>query len=142
MSILLVDDNDDDILLISEAFDQQTALQITHIAHDGEEAMDYLNRRGLYSDETLPGLILLDINMPKMNGFEVLRAVKANPLLQYIPIIMLTTSDREEDVFHSFSSGACSYIHKPPSVREMMSIIQKFSTYWGSVSRVPTAEGR
>jgi CheY-like chemotaxis protein len=141
MTILLVDDNDDDVVLIREAFEQQSHFEITSIVHDGEEALAFLNQQGKYASEPLPGLMLLDINMPRMNGFEVLQAVKANPRLHHLPIIMMTTSDREEDVLRSFSTGACSYIHKPPSIQEMVMVVQQFAEYWGHVSKVPDTHG-
>jgi CheY-like chemotaxis protein len=140
ISVLLVEDNEDDVVLINEAFDQQDMLTIAHTVNNGEEAMAYLNKQGKYADVPLPSLVLLDINMPRMNGFEVLEAVKSSPHLQHVPMIMLTTSEREEDIVRSFASGARSYIRKPTSLGAMIKIIDQFSAYWTDVSKVPPTE--
>ena len=107
---------------------------------DGEAALAYLCQEGPYKNAVRPGLILLDINMPKKNGFEVLEAIKANPQLQPLPVIILTTSEREEDVVRSYVYGACSYIRKPVSLERFIDVVKQFEVYWTLVSRIPPAK--
>lgn len=137
VELLLVEDNEDDIVLIEEAFGEAKMMNVIWKVRDGEEAMAYLRRQAPYQDVHRPGLILLDINMPKMNGFEVLQAMKNDPTLQSLPVIMLTTSDREEDIVRSFAGGAASYIRKPVSLQQFARVINDFELYWTLVSRVP-----
>ena len=136
LRILLVEDNEDDIVMLQEAF-AGVPLAPFATVRDGEEALAYLRRKGKYKDATLPGLVLLDIKMPKKNGFEVLQAMKADPLLQSLPVVMLTTGDREDDIVRSFTEGACSYIRKPISLDEFIQVVKDFELYWTMVSRVP-----
>jgi CheY-like chemotaxis protein len=140
IEILLVEDNEDDIILIEEAFAGARMMNVINNVRDGEAALAYLRREGLYKDAVRPGLILLDINMPKMNGFEVLEAIKANPQLQPLPVIILTTSERAEDVVRSYVYGACSYIRKPVSLEQFIDVVKQFEVYWTLVSRVPPAK--
>jgi CheY-like chemotaxis protein len=113
MQILLADDNDDGIIIIQEAFSEAKLMKIKHRVRDGEEALAYLRQEGQYQIARRPDLILLDINMPKMTGFEVLEALKGDANLCSLPVIMLTMSGREEDIIRSYGSGACSYIRSP-----------------------------
>ena len=113
IDILVVEDNEDDVILIREAFAEGKMVNSITVVADGEEAMAYLQHQGRYADATLPGIVLLDINMPKKNGFEVLADIKADQRLRPLPVVMLTVSEREEDVIRSFEGGACSYIRKP-----------------------------
>jgi CheY-like chemotaxis protein len=115
-------------------------MNVINNVRDGEAALAYLRRDGPYKNAVRPGLILLDINMPKMNGFEVLEAIKANPQLQPLPVIILTTSEREEDVVRSYVYGACSYIRKPVSLERFIDVVKQFEVYWTLVSRVPPAK--
>jgi CheY-like chemotaxis protein len=133
----LVEDNEDDIVLIEEAFAEAKLMNVIFKVRDGEEALAYLRQAGQYTHARKPGLVLLDINMPKMNGFEVLQAMKADPLLQSLPVVMLTTGDREDDIVRSFTDGACSYIRKPISLDEFILVVKDFELYWTMVSRVP-----
>jgi CheY-like chemotaxis protein len=137
IEILLVEDNEDDIILIEEAFAGARLMNVINNVRDGEAALAYLRREGPYKKAVRPGLILLDINMPKKDGFEVLEAIKANPELQPLPVIMLTTSDREEDVVRSYVYGACSYIRKPVSLERFIDVVKQFEVYWTLVSLVP-----
>ncbi|MGB7949300.1 MAG: response regulator, partial [Candidatus Binatia bacterium] len=106
MEILLVEDNEDDILLEQEALADAKLVNLMCVVRDGEEAMAYLRRQGQYQNVPMPGLILLDINMPKKNGFEVLNEIKSDPALMHIPVVMLTTSDSEADIVKSYAKGA------------------------------------
>ena len=137
IEILLAEDNDDDILLIRESFAEAKIVNVLNIVKDGEEALAYLRREGKYKDAVMPGLLLLDINMPKKNGFEVMREIKADPALRHLPVIMLTTSQNEADVVKSYSEGACSYIMKPARFEELSRVLKQFALYWALVSRIP-----
>ena len=139
IEILLVDDNDDDIVLLEESFRDSKFLNLLQVVHDGEEAIAYLRREGEYRHAKTPGLVLLDINMPKMNGFEVLRKMKADPLLRTIPVVMLTTSTRDEDIARSYDSGACSFVSKPVNFEKLKEVIKQFTLYWTLVSVIPPA---
>jgi two-component system, response regulator len=139
IELLLVEDNEDDIVLIEEAFAEAKLMNVIFKVRDGEDALAYLRQEGPYTHRRRPGLVLLDINMPKMNGFEVLQAMKADPLLQSLPVVMLTTSDRDDDIAQSYTSGACSYIRKPMSLAQFVQVVKEFELYWTMVSRVPLA---
>ena len=137
VEILLVEDSEDDIVMIEEAMDNGHMLNILQVVRDGVEAMAYLRQEGKYQDATLPGLILLDINMPMKNGFEVLEEMKADPHLKHIPVIMLTTSDRETDIVKSYASGACSFITKPVGIDKLKEVIKQIGLYWAVVAKIP-----
>ena len=137
VEILLAEDNDDDILLIRESFADAKIVNVLNVVKDGEEALAYLRQEGKYKDAIMPGLLLLDINMPKKNGFEVLREIKADPALRHLPVVMLTTSQSETDVVKSYSEGACSYIMKPARFEELGKVVKQFALYWALVSRIP-----
>ena len=137
MEILLVDDNEDDVLLEQEALEDAKLVNLMYVVRDGYEALAYLRRQGEYQNARMPGLILLDINMPRKNGFEVLNEMKADPALMHIPVIMLTTSDNEADVVKSYAKGACSFITKPMDFDKFGEVVKRFALYWALVSRVP-----
>ena len=137
IDILLVEDNEDDIILTLESFDEIDAATITHVVRDGEEAVSFLRRTGSHVNAPRPNLIVMDINMPKMNGFEVLDNIKGDPSLRQIPVVILTTSDRFEDINRAYQLGASSYIPKPVGFDNFVSVAQQFSTYWSEVSRIP-----
>jgi two-component system, response regulator len=137
MEILLVEDNEDDILLEQEALADAKLVNLMYVVRDGDEAIAYLRRQGKYHDAKVPGLILLDINMPKKNGFEVLNEIKADPSLMHIPVVMLTTSDREADIVKSYAKGACSYITKPMDFDKFQEVVRQFALYWALVARIP-----
>jgi len=140
MEILLVEDNEDDILLEQEALSSAMLVNIMYVVRDGEEAMAYLRRQGQYHGAKVPGLILLDINMPKKNGFEVLKEIKEDRDLQHIPVVMLTTSDNERDIVKSYAKGACSFITKPMDFDKFGEVVKQFALYWALVARVPSTQ--
>lgn len=140
IDILLVEDNDDDIVLIREALEDARLLNMLHVVTDGQEAMEYLRQQGRHQDVAPPGLVLLDINMPKKNGFEVLIEMKAIPALRHIPVVMLTSSDREEDIVRSYSDGASSFIRKPVNFNDFQEVIKQFAIYWALVVKVPPVQ--
>lgn len=137
LDILLVEDNEDDIIMTQEAFANARISNDIHVAKDGIEALAYLQQKGKYKDTPTPGLILLDINLPIKNGFEVLEEIKSDPSTKHIPVIMLTTSDREEDIHYSFSNGACSYLTKPIGFKDFVHVAQNFSMYWSTITHTP-----
>ncbi len=139
VNILLVEDNEDDILLLEDSLSQGRMLNLIQVVRDGREAMAYLRREAPYTAATRPGLILLDINMPIMNGFEVLEQVKGDPSLRTIPIVMLTTSDQELDIARSYAQGACSFVSKPVDFDDLRKVIHQFELYWTLVSKIPAA---
>lgn len=141
VDILLVEDNEDDVVIIQEAFLESRLLHVINTVSDGEEALTYLRRQGKYHGAALPALVLLDINMPRKNGFEVMEAVKGDPQLRSIPIIMLTMSEREEDIDRSYAGGACSYIRKPVDLDQFNAVVKLFESYWTMISRIPVHRG-
>jgi CheY-like chemotaxis protein len=137
IDILVVEDNEDDVVLIQEAFSEGKVINRIAVVRDGEEAMAYLRKQGAYAATPMPGMVLSDINMPKKDGFELLADIKADPRLRALPVIMLTVSDREEDIVRSFEQGACSYIRKPVSMTRFIAVVKQFELYWGLVSQIP-----
>lgn len=135
--VLLAEDNEDDVFLIRHAFAGVSSVQLNDVVPDGVETLAYLRREGRYRDAQRPNLLLLDINMPRKDGFEVLHELKADPELRALPVVMLTTSSRDVDIVRSYSYGACSYISKPVSLREFKVALQQFERYWTMVARVP-----
>jgi CheY-like chemotaxis protein len=125
------------VVLLTESFQDSRFLNLLQVVSDGVEALAYLRREGKYHAARTPGLILLDINMPKMNGFEVLQVIKSEPRLRMIPVIMLTTSTRDEDIARSYDGGACSFVAKPVNLEKLKEVIKQFALYWTLVSIVP-----
>jgi CheY-like chemotaxis protein len=140
--VLMVDDNDDDVLMIREAMEEAKVIHLVQTVSDGEQALGYLRRLGPFQNAIRPDLILLDINMPKKSGFEVLQEMKTDRELCIIPVVMLTTSLRDEDIARSYAKGASSYLAKPTSFQDLQQLVNQFASYWTSVSRLPTAVAR
>jgi len=139
LSILLVDDNEDDALMAKHAFAKLAIPHQLQVATDGREALEYLNCTGKFAGRknVLPDLLLLDINMPGMDGFSLLKAMKADKALRKIPVVMLTSSASHEDVSRSYECGAASFLTKPDSFDGYHSLMGQFSSYWMSVSLLP-----
>jgi CheY-like chemotaxis protein len=140
VTILLAEDDPDDQYLISEALDENRLNARLFIVSDGEELLDYLNRRGKYQDSELwpmPSLILLDLNMPRKDGREALREIKADPALQHIPIVALTTSQAERDVTQTYQSGVSGFITKPVHFSDLREIMKSIGMYWLNTTRLP-----
>ena len=135
--ILIAEDNEDDILLIREAFEEVNMVNRIAVVRDGEEALAYLRGEGAFKESLLPGMVLLDINMPKKTGLEVLTDIKAEPRFRALPVVMLTVSEREEDILRSFEQGACSYIRKPVTFTRFITVVKEFEMYWSLVSKIP-----
>lgn len=136
--ILLVEDDENDILMTKRAFERYNITNRLYVVRDGEEAIDFIYGTGEYASTTLPtpGLILLDINMPKMNGIEVLRHLKGDEDKRRIPVVMLTTSRREQDKIESYNLGVNSYIVKPVDFSKFLEAISTINLYW-SLNQLP-----
>jgi CheY-like chemotaxis protein len=130
MDILLVEDNVDHAELTQRALEDQRMANRVHWAKDGQEALDYLFRKGAHASASPPGLILLDINLPKVSGLEVLKSIKSDERLRLIPVIMLTTSDRDEEVVKSYNDGANSFITKPVKFSDFTEKVKALKFYW------------
>ena len=135
--ILLAEDDDNDVRITRRAIKKGGLSATISVARDGQEALDILFRRPPHEDAARPDLVLLDINLPKINGVEVLRTVKQDDLLAAIPVLMLTTSARQEDVTTAYALGANTYICKPIRFARFVEVIRAVSTYWSRVARVP-----
>lgn len=140
IDILLVEDNPGDVRLTQEAFKDGMLRNNLHVAMDGEQAMDFLYRRGQFAEAPRPDLILLDLNLPKMNGREVLAAIKQDESLKRIPVVVLTTSQDEADITESYRQFASSYIVKPVSMEKFLKVVSSFKQYWLSVVKLPPPE--
>lgn len=137
IDILLVDDNEADILLAQEAFADTKVSNTLHVARDGEEAMRFLRRQDEFASSPRPDLILLDINMPRKNGLEVLSEVKSDPDLGCIPILMLTTSRAEEDIRRSYAAHASGYVVKPVGFYNFQAVVAAFEGFWLNFVQFP-----
>jgi CheY-like chemotaxis protein len=138
--ILLVEDNEGDILLTTEALADGKIMNKISVVRDGKAAIDFVSKSGAYVHAESPDLILLDINLPKKNGFEVLQFVKSSPELRQIPVIMLTTSSSMRDVEQSYQKYANCYITKPIEVTEFMEAIAKVENFWLSIVKLPASQ--
>ncbi|XWK86009.1 MAG: response regulator [Phormidium sp.] len=138
--LLLVEDNADDEELTLMAFEQGGITNAVVVARDGVEALDYLFATGIYRDrppENLPILILLDLQLPRINGLEVLQRIKQSPKTQKIPVVILTTSNEQKDLVESYSLGCNSYIQKPVDYDRFLNVIQQLGMYWLVINSPP-----
>jgi len=140
ITIVLAEDDLDDRLMATEALEESRLANDLHIVENGEELMDYLHHQGKFAemeDWKIPGLILLDLNMPKKDGREALKEIKADPALRRIPIVVLTTSDEEEDIFRTYDLGVNSFITKPVSFESLVDIMKTLRLYWFEIVELP-----
>ena len=143
ITILLADDDPDDRDLTKEAFSECHLVNQVHFVEDGEQLMDYLLRRGEYAgmkDAPLPGLILLDLNMPRKDGREALKEIKAHPDLRRIPIVVLTTSKAEEDILRTYDLGVNSYVTKPVTFQTLVDTVKVLGKYWFEIVELPPSD--
>lgn len=137
VEILLVEDNPDHVELTLEALANNDVANTVHVIDDGQAAIDYLSRREPYQNAPRPGLILMDIKLPKIDGIEILRHIKNDPELRTIPVIMLTTSGTDQDINTSYENGANSYIIKPVDFEKFRKAIKELKMYWLVSNRLP-----
>ncbi len=138
ISVLLVEDNPGDVRLTKEAFKEGKMTVSLSVVMDGVEATKYLNKEGEYANVATPDLILLDLNLPKKDGREVLQDIKTDPNLKRIPVVILTTSNAEQDIMHSYNLHANCYINKPVDFDKFFDVIEKIGEFWLSTAILPT----
>jgi CheY-like chemotaxis protein len=138
IEVLLVEDDPGDVLLIQEAFEFNKVHNNLNIVRDGEQALAYLRREGDYAGAARPDLVLLDLNLPRKDGREVLQEVKSDEVLRTIPIVVLTTSEAEEDVLRSYQLHANAYVTKPVDFDRFVSIVRQIDDFFVSVVRLPS----
>jgi CheY-like chemotaxis protein len=138
--ILLADDDEEDRMLAGDALEASRVVNDLRFVEDGEELLDYLYHRGNYAEpgsSPTPGLILLDLNMPRKDGREALREIKADPELRRIPVVVLTTSKAEEDIYRTYDLGANSFITKPVSFEGLVAVMRDIGRYWIEIVELP-----
>jgi len=140
IEVLVVDDSEDDVVLLKEAFSDCPMVEFVGAVEDGEQALQFLRRQGEFESARRPGLVLMDINMPRKNGFEVLSEMRSDIQLSNVPVVMLTTSKQESDILRAYEGGACSFIAKPVSFDTMKSVARQFALYWTTVADIPQDE--
>lgn len=137
VDVLLVEDDDGDVLMTREAFEHHKIRNHLHVVRDGVEALQFLHREGPYADAPRPGLILLDLNLPRRDGREVLAELKADPELRVIPVVVLTTSEAEEDILRSYSLHANAYVSKPVDFDRFVDVIRQIDDFFVTVVKLP-----
>ena len=142
VDILLVEDNPGDVRLTEEALREGKVKNRLHVVNDGVEAIDFLRCEGKYSDAVKPDLILLDLNLPRKDGREVLKEIKADPGLRVIPIVVLTTSAAEEDILKTYNLHANCYITKPVDLEQFLKIVRTIEDFWLSVVKLPVPSAK
>jgi two-component system, response regulator len=141
ITILIADDDADDRMMAGEALAESRLANDLRFVVDGEELMDYLLRRGKFAppyDAPRPGLILLDLNMPRKDGREALKEIKADPVLRSIPIVVLTTSQAEEDIYRTYDLGVNSFITKPVMFESLVDVMKALGKYWFEIVELPS----
>ncbi len=140
LTILLADDDPDDRLLVREAFEENHLLNPLETVEDGEELMDYLFKRGKFTETAVrPSLILLDLNMPRKSGIEALQEIKSDASLRTIPVIVLTTSKAEEDILRTYDLGVNSFIVKPVTFESLVDLVKELGRYWFQLVELPAS---
>ncbi len=140
--ILLVEDDSNDVVLIQRAFQKAGMRQLLKVVRDGEQAVDYLSGKAIYANRDrfpMPFLVLLDLKLPGTDGFEVLRWLRAQPALKRLLVVVLTSSNLQEDVDRAYEFGANSYLVKPVAFSEMVNLVKRFEAYWSEMNRTPAA---
>lgn len=139
INILLVEDNPGDVELTEDALRKSKVATKVSVVTDGEDAMDYLRQQNAYQDETMPDLVLLDLNLPRKDGMEVLREMKDDPNLKHIPVVVLTTSEAERDILASYELGANCFISKPVDLTEFRKVVESIDDFWFTIVKLPGA---
>ena len=138
--VLMVEDDAEDVMLTKEALSSSKVALDLRVVEDGAQAMAYLRKEGPYGDEPRPDVILLDLNLPKKNGREVLNEMRANENLRAIPVIILTTSDQGDDVLKTYELGANCYITKPVGLEQFSKVVTSIDNFWFSIVKLPSRE--
>jgi CheY-like chemotaxis protein len=138
IKILLVEDNEGDVILTLEALKEGRVRNLVNVVRDGEQAILYLDKKGGYADAITPDLILLDINLPRIDGLEVLCYIKQSDTLKTIPVVMLTTSSSKDDIQNAYSAYANCYITKPVDFNKFMEVVGSIEHFWISLVKLPT----
>ena len=138
IEILLIEDNPDDVLLTEEAFQESKLLNTLHVVEDGVEAIKFLKQEDEYNNKPRPNLILLDLNLPKKSGREVLKEIKNDKNLKDIPVVILTTSKAEEDIIKSYKLHANCYIKKPIDLNKFIQVVNAIECFWFSIVTLPS----
>jgi len=142
ITILMADDDQDDCEMAREAITESRIANPFVCVSDGQELLDYLHQREPYGAVDLPGLVLLDLNMPRIEGRQALLEMKADPKLRHIPVVVLTTSSQEEDIFDIYQLGASSFITKPVTFEGLVAVMMGLHDYWFEIVLLPAAIGR
>ncbi|MFJ8844881.1 response regulator [Streptomyces cyaneofuscatus] len=137
IEVLLVEDDPGDELMTREAFEDNKIRNTLHVVRDGQEALDFLYRRGQYTDAPRPDLVLLDLNLPKYDGRQVLEQIKGDPELSLIPVVVLTTSSAEEDILRSYKLHANAYVTKPVDLDQFIAAVRQIDEFFVTVVRLP-----
>jgi CheY-like chemotaxis protein len=137
IEVLLIEDDPGDVLITREAFEHHKIHNILRVARDGQEGLDYLYQRGSHTGATRPDLILLDLNLPKYDGHQLLEKFKSDPDLCHIPVVVLTTSAAEEDILRSYRLHANAYVTKPVGFEQFMNVIRQIDEFFVQVVRLP-----
>ena len=138
IDVLLVEDDEGDVLMTKEAFEYYRIRNRLHVVSDGDQALQFLRRTGPYADAPRPGLILLDVNLPRLSGLEVLAELKQDPELAVLPVVMLTTSQAEEDILRSYSLHANAYVTKPVDFDNFISAIRQIDDFFLTLVQLPS----
>ena len=138
VEILIVEDNEGDVGLIEEVFEEAKIRNNLHVAEDGEEALLFLHRKGKFSESPRPDIIILDLNLPNKDGREVLREIKEDDTLKKIPVIVLTTSNAEKDILKSYDLHANAYVTKPLDFNQFINVVESIGNFWLEIVRLPT----
>ncbi|MEV6016978.1 MULTISPECIES: response regulator [unclassified Streptomyces] len=141
IDVLLVEDDPGDELMTREAFEDNKIGNTLHVVRDGEEALDFLYRRGAHTEAPRPDLILLDLNLPKYDGRQVLEKIKSDPALSHIPVVVLTTSAAEEDILRSYKLHANAYVTKPVDLDQFIAAVRQIDDFFVQVVRLPRQFG-
>ncbi|BCI53305.1 two-component system response regulator [Mycolicibacterium litorale] len=137
IDVLLIEDDPGDELITREAFEHNKISNTLHVAHDGQEGLDFLYRRNGFENAPRPDLILLDLNLPKYDGRQLLETVKSDPDLNHIPVVVLTTSSAEEDILRSYKLHANAYVTKPVDLDQFMNAVRQIDEFFVQVVRLP-----
>ncbi|MGE2717945.1 response regulator [Mycolicibacterium litorale] len=137
IDVLLIEDDPGDELITREAFEHNKISNTLHVAHDGQEGLDFLYRRSGFENAPRPDLILLDLNLPKYDGRQLLETVKSDPDLNHIPVVVLTTSSAEEDILRSYKLHANAYVTKPVDLDQFMNAVRQIDEFFVQVVRLP-----